>query len=1210
MIHSGDVEIPVGASLTLLAGVEVVFTGPYRLIVHGELYGYGREDDSVRFTTDTLTNPGRWRGIFAQSAVCSLRYCEIENAQSSAGQNGGGLSATLGRVDLAFCSVRNNSTELLGGGVYGDQCTALNIRDSEVSDNRASNGGAFYCRRTPALVTRCRIIGNLASVSGGGLYGTRSHWLIYRCWIADNRASTSHGGGVRSDSGNVRLFNSVVLRNRAAQDGGGFYCKSDTNDAVLYTNFLADSAGRGAAIYQSGHYSSFTNSIIANNSGGAAVYFEPSNSIEFYYCDVYENSGGNYAGNYPPGLGQLTTNNMLGTPCDSFMNITADAGFQDAANGDLHLSSTSPCIGAAIRSSVDNDFDGDLRPNPAETQPDIGAFESADGPAIHALHGNLRGTLAPNIYVVDGNVTVLANDTLIIPPGTRLYFASNCGMRVGGLLLASGTETDSILFTPFRENPARPGWRGVYFNGCNPACVLDYCTIEDADDSSNVTCVACSPSLNHCLIQKGISNRRCAGLRCLNGANPVLTDCRISRNGVDRWSSAYGGGVYSDHSSPTFNFCRIDSNQSYRGGGIHLYYSNCSFQSSRIDHNSNVLQRSGGIYTQSSTVTLQDCQIDHNVGFRGAGCEFLSSTTTMISSNIEWNSSSGSGPGGGVYIEGTSADFQNCNITNNSGTNGGGCSIARGRVSFVSSVIEANSVSGIGGGLHVGNFVGPVTLDSCIFRNNHSNGNGGGIAIQGSSVVAIRHCTITDNLSTGLGGGVHIAVYTSASDIQIEKSIIHNNSRLGIISEDRTIYVNSSIIANNRGGPGIRFTQRLLTGRALENCDFWGNSGGPIGSPDSLPVGLGVVNSININGDGCDAFGNIFLNPTFVDTAARDLHLMPWSPCINAGDTLLPRDPDSSYSDIGPYWQTHAFAPMQFRLVSPPDGSVSPMDIMRFSWQSAMPPDSQADVHYDLHLLFPGGDRVIASITDTVADVDVGATYPDSALIVWWVMAHCENPDTTSRSLTTWAVRFRPSRIRNISLLSPADQDTVRSDTIRFCWSSSEHPRRPVFIIYQLYLQGSGIDSAFPIQLDTCLRVILRPSSPPQSAWLQWHVTAYSSNPDSSFNSLDTWNFYYERPDAIAPVRELIPTQFALHAAYPNPFNAATTIVYDIPKSGPAKIQIYDITGREVKTVIDGQQEAGQHRVGFNGADLASGIYFVRMEAGSFSQTRKIVLLK
>lgn len=438
MIHSGDVEIPVGTSLTLLAGVEVVFTGPYRLIVHGELYAYGRGDDSIRFTTDTLTNPGRWRGIFAQSAVCSLRYCILENAESPAGQNGGGLSATQSRVDLAFCAIRNNSTALSGGGVYGDQCTALNIRDSELSDNRAGSGGAFYCRRTPALVTRSRITGNLATVSGGGLYGARSRWLIYRCWIADNRASTSHGGGVRSDSGNVRLFNSVVLRNRAAQDGGGLCSRADSNDAVLFTDFLADSAQLGSAVYCLGTYPHFSNSIMANCSGGAAVHLVPPESVDFDYCDVYGNSGGNFSGSCPTGLGVITRQNVNGTPCDTFMNISADAGFQDWSNNDFHLISTLPCMGAGQSSSVDNDYDGHIRPNPANSLPDIGAYESAAGPPIPTLHGNLRGTLASADYVVDGNITVPAGDTLIILAGARLRFGPHYGMRVNGLLVGAG----------------------------------------------------------------------------------------------------------------------------------------------------------------------------------------------------------------------------------------------------------------------------------------------------------------------------------------------------------------------------------------------------------------------------------------------------------------------------------------------------------------------------------------------------------------------------------------------------------------------------------------------------------------------------------------------------------------------------------------------------------------------------------------------------
>jgi hypothetical protein len=89
-----------------------------------------------------------------------------------------------------------------------------------------------------------------------------------------------------------------------------------------------------------------------------------------------------------------------------------------------------------------------------------------------------------------------------------------------------------------------------------------------------------------------------------------------------------------------------------------------------------------------------------------------------------------------------------------------------------------------------------------------------------------------------------------------------------------------------------------------------------------------------------------------------------------------------------------------------------------------------------------------------------------------------------------------------------------------------------------------------------------------------------------------------------------LPSQFILNQNYPNPFNPTTTINYSVPKSGIVKIKVYDLLGREVATIVNENKPAGNYNIEFNASKLTSGIYFYRMEAGSFSQTKKLLLLK
>lgn len=89
-----------------------------------------------------------------------------------------------------------------------------------------------------------------------------------------------------------------------------------------------------------------------------------------------------------------------------------------------------------------------------------------------------------------------------------------------------------------------------------------------------------------------------------------------------------------------------------------------------------------------------------------------------------------------------------------------------------------------------------------------------------------------------------------------------------------------------------------------------------------------------------------------------------------------------------------------------------------------------------------------------------------------------------------------------------------------------------------------------------------------------------------------------------------IPKSFMLYQNYPNPFNPISTIRYDIPKQSFVKITIFDILGREVKTMLNEQKEPGYYEVSFDGTNYSSGVYFYRINAGSFTSIKKMVLIK
>ena len=128
-------------------------------------------------------------------------------------------------------------------------------------------------------------------------------------------------------------------------------------------------------------------------------------------------------------------------------------------------------------------------------------------------------------------------------------------------------------------------------------------------------------------------------------------------------------------------------------------------------------------------------------------------------------------------------------------------------------------------------------------------------------------------------------------------------------------------------------------------------------------------------------------------------------------------------------------------------------------------------------------------------------------------------------------------------------------------------------------------------------------------------------------NSVDVGSYYIYRISDIAyngnvtyhnpvVVEVLPPSEFILEQNYPNPFNPSTTMRFSLPEQGKVRLIIYDVLGREIYKVIDKQIiPAGNHEIQWSGRNktgqqVASGIYFYRIQANNFSAIRKMILLK
>ncbi len=253
-----------------------------------------------------------------------------------------------------------------------------------------------------------------------------------------------------------------------------------------------------------------------------------------------------------------------------------------------------------------------------------------------------------------------------------------------------------------------------------------------------------------------------------------------------------------------------------------------------------------------------------------------------------------------------------------------------------------------------------VEITGCLFENNHSINDGGAIYISdGTNPVNITDCTFLGN-TAGKEGGAIFARYLSAT-VTVENCVFGYNECFasgswegggGICSwgtdfdlsyclfyENEGLYAGAFNLNHLHGDASVTMDHCTVWGMApsfqvfigysgntlsvsnsifsycdcaiymnsgtvpdVEYTDFYDNGGGNIQPSGAVPAGFGVLTGTNYNGDPCDCYYNIFLDPEFVNPSLDNYHLTVTSPCIDAGDPTFPYDPDGTITDMGMYY--------------------------------------------------------------------------------------------------------------------------------------------------------------------------------------------------------------------------------------------------------------------------------------------------------------------
>ena len=219
---------------------------------------------------------------------------------------------------------------------------------------------------------------------------------------------------------------------------------------------------------------------------------------------------------------------------------------------------------------------------------------------------------------------------------------------------------------------------------------------------------------------------------------------------------------------------------------------------------------------------------------------------------------------------------------------------------------------------------------------------------------------------------------------------------------------------------------------------------------------------------------------------------------------------------------------------------------------------------------------------------------------IWQTDAYLLTDSYVERPAMEWLREYLEAPLRPV-LFSPVNTTNEVRDPLMI-WFSSDSATS-----YHLQLTGYPsfnniiVDS---ITADTSMRL----SPLASNTNYYWHVSSINEYGESPFSN----TAHFITGEQLSEVKSLEgkPIKFNLNQNYPNPFNPTTTIEFSIPFNCDVRIALFDILGREIKEIVNGNYNWGKYSVSFSAEELTSGIYFYKLETGEFVSTKKLILLK
>jgi PKD repeat protein len=700
--------------------------------------------------------------------------------------NGGGiyLNKTLfsnENFDISLINISENHATNWGGGIYIDTKIDPNlpIRNIRISNNTAEKEGSAIAAFKEVYFQNCIIDHNN---KGNSTFSVHPIFIMpiqmnfLNCVIADNQGSpliVSYGES--GDFGNLYITNSIIWHNEGGIDppnGGGYIYVSYSTVQYPWNSFTMGQGVNHKAPefknHSTGNYH-LSNDSPAIDKGSPEPIFNDYILNSLAGLGTVRNDLGAYGGRLNAwrdspvanfiaynrhGEAPLTVqfkNLALNDPLEFAWDFNND-GVYDSNEKNPTYTYQTPGI-----------YSVKLKVNSFEFMDTI-TFKDYIVVRQNGLSGAVSGIWDLDTMKILGDIYIPQDSTLVIAPGTNVYFTGNYKFNVYGTLLAEGTEENKIFFfsDSLGETNNYPFYNGQW-GGIN---------FLNTQTNNQIPSV-----LKNCSIRYGFETW-IDELSDILGGGIVLYKSKLSLENVtiDSCYGKKGGGIHVNESLLNANNLTIKDIRS--DNGLYSYNSRLNIRNSLFRKNSGC-----GIYAENGNIYIANSVADSNINTYGKGSGLYATGSSVYILNSEFNfNHSGNAPGGGISISSAPETFlEKVKVKHNfSSSEGGGINFVATNPILTNVEIAFNSADYTGGGISFGNIGNGqihryADIDNClIYKNETRNtyGTGAAIAMGMNCHVNITNTTITDNTAKDFSA---IANTWGTGIANVTNSIIFNN---------------------------------------------------------------------------------------------------------------------------------------------------------------------------------------------------------------------------------------------------------------------------------------------------------------------------------------------------------------------------------------------------------------------------------------------------